>query len=150
MWQSNCSLLFFLLSWVDKGKKDDGYTSDPSVQLSQFCIFWLSDDLDILLAELRMSLGIRTPEKAGKSWTERQEALDVSWEQARQEIFQIMLEKEAVPEAENCQLCQRLPASVQCHDCKQFLCKECDVSQHKLHILHSRDHWADGFFILQQ
>ncbi|KAL6463633.1 hypothetical protein MHYP_G00280240 [Metynnis hypsauchen] len=79
----------------------------------------------------------RTP--TSSSWNLLQAVAKDEWQKARPDHLDCLLSSRMVPER-NCSYCSS-PAILRCRDCmpEEWMCMECDVSRHKLVVLHNRD-----------
>jgi hypothetical protein len=85
-----------------------------------------------------------------RTWHERQNILNESWEGVRSGLMETLLQtKFAIGSFDDilCESCNDARAVIQCEDCylKRYLCGNCDVEMHKNHPFHDRDAILNGF-----
>ncbi|XP_065894845.1 uncharacterized protein [Dysidea avara] len=113
------------------------------------------NELQAMIDELRDFLNAipraMQPTSGTKSWTERREQLEQSWEDHRAKLFEdLMTSMALLPEME-CSVCGDTNAAIiRCHQCwystMAYLCSLCDDGDHHNHPLHDREYWNGHYF----
>ncbi|XP_065891337.1 uncharacterized protein [Dysidea avara] len=113
------------------------------------------NELQAMVDELRESLNAipctAEPASVMKSWAERREQLEQSWESHRAKLFEEVVTSMALPPEAKCSMCGDTDtAIVRCHQCgysnMTYLCPLCDCHVHNDHPLHDREYWNGHYF----
>eukprot|EP00057_Strongylocentrotus_purpuratus_P021992 XP_011676466.1 PREDICTED: uncharacterized protein LOC105444216 [Strongylocentrotus purpuratus] len=129
-----------------KDASSDGYSKDIAPQTEFYSEEHITgeNDMTSILMDLQLALNIDVQEQDKSSWADRQEDLDASWTDIRADLMMFMIEGQSLPN-KLCYKCQDEPAIINCKDCRQYFCVECDRLVHLQFFLHDRETTKDGF-----